>query len=89
MMLNSELELLGLSDNEKILYSQNKTIQKALDKADSTNRAEIRTAYNQAITDLQTIQGAALTTEASQIAAIKGMAAIQEKLLKFLKEMIL
>ena len=85
-MLNSELESLGVDGHA---YRQNKTVQEALNKADGTNRAAIRTAYNQAITDLQSIQGAALTTEASQIQAIKGMAGILEKLLKFMKETIL
>jgi len=88
-MLNPELDTLGMKEAEKVAYWQNKTIQEAINKADSTNRAAIREAYNQAITDLQTIQGAALTTEASQIQAIKGMAGILEKLLKFMKEMIL
>jgi len=68
MLNNAELEELGIDGNA---YMQNKTVQEALNKADSTNRAAIRTAYNQAITDLQSIQGAALTTEASQIQAIK------------------
>ena len=49
----------------------------------------LRIAIDAAITDLNTIQAAALTTESSQIAAIKGMASIQEKLLRYIKRTVL
>lgn len=46
-------------------------------------RQAIKTAYNQAITDLQTIQNAASPTNAQVVWAVKKLAEIQEKLLRF------
>jgi len=48
----------------------------------------LRNAVQQALADLQTIQGAALTTEAAQISAIKLEAAILEKLIRFIAKRI-
>ena len=45
-------------------------------------------AYTQALADLQTIQNDASVTNAEAVAYIKKLAAIQEKLLKFLKRQI-
>jgi len=48
----------------------------------------LRDSVQQAIADLQTIQGAVLTTEALQISAIKQEAAILEKLIRFIAKRI-
>ncbi len=48
-----------------------------------TERQALKTAYNQAITDLQTIQNASSPTNAQIIWAVKKLAEIQEKLLRF------
>jgi len=48
----------------------------------------LRNAIDGAITDLQVIQGAALTTEAAQINAIKKEAEILEKVLRFIKRRV-
>jgi len=48
----------------------------------------LRNAAQAAIDALQTIQGAALTTEAAQIAAIKEEAQILEKLIRYIKRRI-
>lgn len=85
---NNSLELKGLDELQRGMYWQNRSIQMALDKTDGTDRAAFRAAYNQALSDLAAIQSSSLSTEAAQIQAIKGMAGILEKLLRFMKEMI-
>lgn len=78
----------GMNDPEITMYWLNKQTQAALDKADGTDRTAIKAAYTQALVDLNNIQTATLSTEASQIQAIKGMAGILEKLLRFMKDTI-
>jgi len=55
----------------------------------SLEEKALRERMDAAITDTQTIQGAALNTEAAQINAIKAEAEILEKLLKFIKWKVL
>jgi len=53
-----------------------------------TDKAALKAVYSQAITDLQTIQTTDLNTDAKKQQAIKGTAAIVEKLLKVIKRRI-
>lgn len=56
--------------------------------AADTDRQAVKTAYTQAITDLQAIQAATSPTNAEVVAAVKRLADIQEKLLKFMARQI-
>jgi len=54
-MLNSELEALGMDSSQMSAYWQNKTMQEALDKADTINRQDLKDQYQAAITALNNI----------------------------------
>ena len=84
-MLNSELEALGLQGDEIRSYWQNKTVQEALNKADSTNRAGIKTVYATAISQLNAILSLSNPTLAQVTSAVKQEAQILKYLLLYLK----
>jgi len=87
-MLNSELDLIGLSNIEKGAYWQDKAQRTANDKTDPTNRQQIKDAYNQAITDLDTIIAFGSPTLAQLTTGVKNLAGIQKKILLYLRSEI-
>ena len=84
-MLNSELEALGLKEPELSEYWRNKTIQEAINKADGTNRAGIKTVYATAISQLNSILALSNPTLAQVTSAVKQEAQILKYLLLYLK----
>ena len=56
--------------------------------AQDTAKRNFRAQYNQAITDLETVEGATLDTVNKLEAAVKGMATILKKTLKALEKRI-
>lgn len=59
-----------------------------VNEAKDIDKQALKDAYNQAITDLQQIQTTDLNTNAKLQTAVKGMAAILEKLLKVVRRRI-
>ena len=69
----------------RIVEIWNKGTLESTHTEESPEDATLRAAIDTAISELQTIQSAALTTEASQISAIKKNSDILEKAIKYIK----
>lgn len=83
-MDNATLDSQGLDEYHKTQYWQQLAAQKAMSLAHN-ERQDIKTAYVQAVADLNTIISTSNPTNAQIVWAVKRLAEIQKSLLRFLK----
>jgi hypothetical protein len=82
MILNSDLEALGMDSSQMSAYWQDKTTQEAINKTDAINRQDLKTQYQSAIMALDAIISGAAGND-------KTLAVILKRLLLYMKSEIL